>query len=363
MTPSSEKPPLPRKSYSEKPPLPQAPSHEKRVQPPSGKRVTSRLSPSPDCYIHKADKAQLKKTPSPENGVPLPSGKHVTLPSLSPPSGTCIVKLPRIQTNRFTSREMALRYEHLSPPKSSSRICYIIFFSLLLFFVILALSAASFYIVFRPKSPNYTVKNVSIRFFNLTTLMSQPSSTPSPPPITPEFHINFTVKNPSNKIGIYYEEEGSSVLVFYKNVHLFDGVLPQFYQPSENVTVFKAVLEGSSAMEITSSVHDKLVAAEKDRRVPLNLNLRAPVKFKVGSVKTWTMNVKVRCHVTVNEFTAQSKIRSQNCEYNGVHLCFHYGYGYSSSKPAPYIKKIFEYAISRIVKELETELYKLPPCF
>ncbi|KAK3184621.1 hypothetical protein Dsin_031907 [Dipteronia sinensis] len=319
-TPFSEKPPLPRKSYSEKPPLPRTPSREKRVEPPFGKRVTSRLSPSPDSYIHKADKSQLKKTPSPENGVPPPSGKRVTLPSLSPPSGTCIVKLPRNQTHRFTSREMALRYVHLSRPKSSSRIYYMIFFSLLLFLVIMALSAAAFYIVFRPKSPNYTVKNVSIRFFNLTTLMSQSSSTPSPPPITPEFHINFTAENPSNKIGIYYEEEGSSVHVFYKNVHLFDGVLPQFYQPSENVTVFKAVLEGSSAMEITSSVHEKLVAAEKDGRVPLNLNLRAPVKFKVGSVKTWTMNVKVRCHVTVNEFTAQSKIVSQNCEYNGVHL-------------------------------------------
>ncbi|KAK2647409.1 hypothetical protein Ddye_014898 [Dipteronia dyeriana] len=317
--PFSEKPPLPRKSYSEKPPLPRTPSHEKRVEPPSGKRVTSRLSPSPDSY--KADKAQLKKTPSPENGVPPPSGNRVTLPPLYPPSGTCIVKLPRNQTNRFTSREAALRFVHLSRPKSSSRICCMIFFSLLLFFVIMAaLSAAAFYVVFRPKSPNYTVKNVSIRFFNLTTLMSQSSSTPSPLPITPEFHINFIAKNPSNKIGINYEEEGSSVQVFYKNVHLFDGVLPQFYQPSKNVTVFKAVLEGSSAMEITSSVHDKLVAAEKDGRVPLNLNLRAPVKFKVGSVQTWTMNVKVRCHVTVNEFTSQSKIVSQNCEYNGVHL-------------------------------------------
>ncbi|KAK1568633.1 hypothetical protein Q3G72_026954 [Acer saccharum] len=44
---------------------------------------------------------------------------------------------------------------------------------------------------------------------------------------------------------------------------------------------------------MTISVHDELASVEEDGRVPLLVNQRAPVKFKVGSIKTWTiLNVK-----------------------------------------------------------------------
>ena len=54
---------------------------------------------------------------------------------------------------------------------------------------------------------------------------------------------------------------GSSVEVYYKDVSLCDNVWPQFYQPSNNVTVFKTALKGSS-IELTSSMHKDLVAAQ-----------------------------------------------------------------------------------------------------
>ncbi|KAK9215880.1 hypothetical protein WN944_007886 [Citrus x changshan-huyou] len=81
--------------------------------------------------------------------------------------------------------------------------------------------AGIFYLIFRPEAPNYSV---------------------------------------DDKIGIYYER-GSSVEVYYKDVSLCDSVWPQFYQPSNNVTVFKTALKGSS-IELTSSMRKDLVAAQ-----------------------------------------------------------------------------------------------------
>ncbi|KAH9774337.1 NDR1/HIN1-like protein 13 [Citrus sinensis] len=108
--------------------------------------------------------------------------------------------------------------------KSHSTICCCFRFccySLLLLVLLLAIAAGIFYLVFRPEAPNYSV---------------------------------------DDKIGIYYER-GSSVAVYYKDVSLCDGVWPQFYQPSNNVTVCKTALKGST-IELTSPMRKDLVAAQ-----------------------------------------------------------------------------------------------------
>ncbi|KAK3184622.1 hypothetical protein Dsin_031908 [Dipteronia sinensis] len=239
--------------------------------------------------------------------------KPVTVSHLSPPPGTYIIKLPTNQIFRVPTPENALRFEQLSRRNKKYSGCCLCFIVLNFFFLFMVSAAVISYFVIRPKSPNYSINNVSIKSFNLTATVTFPSL---PPHVSPEFDLTFTAVNPNNKIGIHYEK-GSSVQVFYKNVNLFDGVLPQLFQPSKNVTVFKSALEGNSAMAemITSSVHDELVAAEKTGTVPLMVIVRAPVKFKLDSVKTWTMNVKVRCDVTVDKLTAKSKIQSKNCHY------------------------------------------------
>lgn len=159
--------------------------------------------------------------------------------------------------------------------------------------------------MFRPESPKYAVENVSIEGINLTS---------SSLVVSPTIHVAVRAENPNDKIGIYYEKD-SSVKVFYSDVKLCDGVLPKFYQPSNNVTVFKTALAGSG-IELTENVHRSLRSAQSQGKVPLELKLRAPVKIKVGSVKTWTITVKVNCDVTVDKLTAEAKIVSNKCDYD-----------------------------------------------
>lgn len=106
--------------------------------------------------------------------------------------------------------------------------------------------------------------------------------------------------------------------MFFKDARLCGGALPAFYQASNNVTVFKAVLKGDG-VELAGSDRTALVNAVAKRSVPLTMKLRAPVKIKVGSVKTWKITVKVNCDVTVDKLTVQAKIGSRHCDY-GVDL-------------------------------------------
>ncbi|KAK9184022.1 hypothetical protein WN943_024367 [Citrus x changshan-huyou] len=124
---------------------------------------------------------------------------HLPAPAAA---GTYVIQIPKDQIYRVSPPENADRIKGLSRRrKSRSTTCCCFRFcccSLLLLVLLLAIAAGDFYLVFRPEAPNYSV---------------------------------------DDKIGIYYER-GSSVEVYYKDVGLCDGVWPQFYQPTNNVTVF-----------------------------------------------------------------------------------------------------------------------------
>lgn len=233
-----------------------------------------------------------------------------------PPPGTYVIQIPKDQVYRVPPPENARRQGQYDSRKSRRSPCCCRFFCWLigLFFilvVLLGIAAGVLYLVFRPKAPDYTVDRISVKGMNLTSLSASAAA------ISPEFDVAVRADNPNKKIGIYYEKD-SSVQVFYKDVRLCNGALPAFYQPSNNVTVFQTALKGSD-IELRSTDLNALVDAENKRKVPITLKLRAPVKIKVGSVKTWKITVKVDCDITVDKLTAQAKVVSKDCDY-GVDL-------------------------------------------
>lgn len=172
--------------------------------------------------------------------------------------------------------------------------------------MLLGITAGVLYLVFRPEAPKYSIQQINIRGINLTS----PSSTAASSPV---FDVTVKADNPNNKIGISYEKE-SSAEIFYNNVILCNGVMPTFYQPSNNVTVFKTVLEGSG-IKLNNENRRALLKAQTKRKVPLIVKLRAPVKIKVGSVKTWKITVKIDCDLTVDQLTAKAKIGYRHCNF------------------------------------------------
>ncbi|XP_065868398.1 NDR1/HIN1-like protein 13 [Euphorbia lathyris] len=227
----------------------------------------------------------------------------------APPPGTYVIQIPKDQVYRVPPPENAKKYEKLShrkPRRSSCCCCLCWFLGILVTLILLAgIAAGVLYLVFKPEAPKYSIDSISIKDFNLT----------SSGPYSPEFDVTVRADNGNDKIGIDYRS-GSSVDVFYKDVRLSYGKLPVFYQGTNNVTVFKTVLK-ESGIELTSSVHKALlVDSQIKKTVPFGVKLRAPVKLKVGSVKTWTITVKVNCDVTKDSLTAKGKMVSKDCDYS-----------------------------------------------
>ncbi|KAF8403506.1 hypothetical protein HHK36_011610 [Tetracentron sinense] len=256
-----------------------------------------------------ADRVHPRDSPtSGENTTTAPEKPTSSMPEKPiPVPGTYVVQIPKDQIYRLPPPENAYRYKkYTSREKRRSGCCCCLCWILgliTLLIILIAVAAGVFYVVVRPKAPSYSVEKVSIRGFNLNS---------SGLTFSPKFDVTVRAENPNKKIGIYYRK-GSSVTVSHSNVKLCTGSVPAFYQPSKNVTVFETALKGSE-IELTSQVHDALTEEQNGGMIPLGLDLKVPVRIKVGSVKTWTITVKVNCDITVDKLTEDARIVSKNCD-------------------------------------------------
>ncbi|XP_058107566.1 NDR1/HIN1-like protein 13 [Magnolia sinica] len=229
------------------------------------------------------------------------------LPKPQPPPGTYVIQVPKDQIYRIPPPENARRYKNGRKIRRNRCCCCLCWLLAVVAILLVAVAAAVgiFYLVVRPKSPKYSVESLSVRGFNLTSF--QTSLT-----LSPEFDVTVRAENPNKKIGIYYVD-GSSATVSYADVALCNGVLPTFYQGSRNVTVFQTALTGE-VIRLSGSLADSLTAQQRKGEIPLGLDLRVPVKIKVGAVKTWKITVKVRCDLTLDKLAEGSKIVSSSCK-------------------------------------------------
>ncbi|XP_060197106.1 NDR1/HIN1-like protein 13 [Lycium barbarum] len=265
--------------------------------------------------VHPMDIASTSSNPPSSNnsGEVIGSPRKPSYPSPAkpvppPPPGTYVVQVPKDQIYKYPPPENSRRYESLTkrkPRRSCCCRCLCFTFSVILILIIsLGITAGVLYLVYRPEAPKYNISSMTIKNFNVTA-----SAT-----ISPEFNISVRAENPNNKLGIYYRK-GSSVTVIYSDVDLSTGILPAFYQQANNVTVFQTVLKGSNVM-LGSTVKSTLRNEVRKGKVPFRVNIKAPVKIKIGAIKTWEITVKVNCDVTVDALTVKSKLVSKDCDYS-----------------------------------------------
>ncbi|CAI8597723.1 unnamed protein product [Vicia faba] len=173
--------------------------------------------------------------------------------------------------------------------------------------VLFVIAVVAFCLITRPELPYFAIDSIAVNGMNLTS-----SSV-----ISPAVDVFIRADNGNNKIGIYYEKH-STAEIFYRDVCLCNGALPAFYQPTNNVTVFQTVLKGNGT-KLAERDRRALVNAVAKWSVPLTLKMRAPVKVKVGLVRTWKIGDFVfDCDVIVDQLTAQAKIVDTDCSY-GLH--------------------------------------------
>ena len=227
-------------------------------------------------------------------------------PKPPPPPGTYLVQIPKEQIYRIPPPENSRRYEDLSrrkPNRSACRRCCCYSLAALLVLVTLAAALVGiFFLVFRPHKPMFSVSEVSVAGINLTSSTSL---------ISPLIKIKVRSENVNEKLGLIYGG-GSAAEIFYDGAKLGDGEFTAFDQPAENVTVTVTTLRGSR-IRLTSSTVEDLKESEKKGKVPFDLRIKAPFKFKVSAVTMWTMAVTVDCKVTVDKLSSSATVMTENC--------------------------------------------------
>lgn len=197
---------------------------------------------------------------------------------------------------------------HSKPPKKRRNCCCRFFcwtLSLLLILVILiAATLGILYLVFQPKIPKYSVDKLRISDFTLNPDAS----------LYARFTVEITARNPNKKIGIYYEG-GSRIDVYYTNIQLAQGSLPKFYQGHQNTTVLDVALAGQYMN--ANGLLTALSQQQQTGNIPLKLNVKVPVRVKLGKLKLMKTTFRVRCNLMVDSLNANSlpRISTSSCKF------------------------------------------------
>ncbi|KAI3947077.1 hypothetical protein MKX01_033386, partial [Papaver californicum] len=102
---------------------------------------------------------------------------------------------------------------------------------------------------------------MSIRGFNFAGVFSSQSDLT----VSPEFGVTVRAQNHNSRIGIYYKK-GNNVFVSHTGTDFFSGVLPNFYQPRNNVIVFETLL--------------RLQVSSYPKQIPLGVDIKVSARVK-----------------------------------------------------------------------------------
>uniref|UniRef100_A0A0E0MC06 Late embryogenesis abundant protein LEA-2 subgroup domain-containing protein n=1 Tax=Oryza punctata TaxID=4537 RepID=A0A0E0MC06_ORYPU len=266
-----------------------------------------------------ADRVHPMPTPPPPSSSPPPAHDaatettplHPSFRGAPPPSpGTYIIQIPKDQVLRVPPPDRARRYKKLAArPLRRRRLrhaCCAAFSAVLLLVLLAAAFVGAVYLVFRPRTPSFSVASLSIRGLDALAVSSS---------FTPQIDAAVRADNGANKkTGIDYRD-GGEVTVSYSGKRLAAGPWPAFHQAPRNVTMFSTALSGKG-VTFTEEQRKRLAAEQAAGAVPLTVEAIVPVRLRFGKVlRTWTVDVKARCEVTVDKLAdkAAAAVADRGC--------------------------------------------------
>ncbi|XP_058109094.1 NDR1/HIN1-like protein 10 [Magnolia sinica] len=149
-------------------------------------------------------------------------------------------------------------------------------------FIIIGAIIFIFWLVLRPRLPEFTVRSVSVSRFNISS--SQ---------LTANWDISLSALNTNTKMAIYYDRVEASV--FYGSDLLSETTLAPFYQGKRNLTTVRATLAAVSEYVRDGVVRD--LSEDRARRGSVNFHVKllAWVRFRSGAWRTRRHLLRVFC--------------------------------------------------------------------
>ncbi|XP_050208329.1 NDR1/HIN1-like protein 6 [Mercurialis annua] len=204
------------------------------------------------------------------------------------------------------------RYHSNNHGKSSGNSCFrclcccLCFWLLLIIFLAAALFAL--YTSLDPEIPRYNVDRFDVKSFNV-----QPDFS-----LFTEFTVTVKSENPNKHIGFDYGKK-SSVIVTYRDSPLCSGTIPAFHQPRQNTTLIPIVLKGKS--EFGSGLQEALMQNRNTGRIPLLVEVRAPVALVIKEIPLRQVTVLINCSLVVDNLSPNKKAKILSSTYQyGIEL-------------------------------------------
>lgn len=142
-----------------------------------------------------------------------------------------------------------------------------------------AIAGGIFYVLYRPRRPDYTVTSLRLAALNVTASNQLAS----------RLDLSITARNPNKKLVYLYDP--ISIAVFSGGVEVGDGSFPGFVHDTKNTTILKTTVSTSGESVDASAAAD----LKKKSKLPLEIDLDTKAGVKIGGLKTKKIGIKVHC--------------------------------------------------------------------
>lgn len=169
------------------------------------------------------------------------------------------------------------------------RCCCLSFWgTLLTLIVLIGFLVLVFWLVVRPKSPHYTVDAVRVLGLDAKSLQSALSNN------TLKSATSFVVvaNNPNQHIQISYDKVNVNVDLL--GVTIGQGTFPAFRQGHKNITFLSGNLT-SGNVSVNIVQQQDILSANKTGKLPLDFQVDAKARMKIGSWNSPKFKISVRC--------------------------------------------------------------------
>ncbi|KAI4345228.1 hypothetical protein L6164_012370 [Bauhinia variegata] len=238
---------------------------------------------------------------TPPSRVEQPQDDRPVAVSPPPPGNqnrkTYIVQAPKDQVYRVPPLENALIVENYRNPRSvenfSCSFCFgKVAIALLAILVLVSITLAILFFVFKPTPPLFSVKNLIVK--------------------NPKYEISLSTKNPNAKYELEYDNDDQVSLLF-DDKKVGTGKFPHLHQQPSSSSKVKVEVAGSNETlpaQMENSINSK------NPKIPISLYLEMDLGVRMRGeswLNSWIFNSHVASKFKVNTLRNQSRVLSQHC--------------------------------------------------
>ncbi|XP_008793226.1 NDR1/HIN1-like protein 13 [Phoenix dactylifera] len=191
---------------------------------------------------------------------------------------------PATKAQAYGANRPSYRPQPMKPRRRSRRGCCCaccLWLALILIALVLlaAIAGGVFYVLYRPRRPDFTVTSLRLAALNVTASNHLAS----------RLDLSVTARNPNKKLVYLYDP--ISISVSSGGVDVGDGSFPAFVHDTKNTTILRTTVSTSGESVDASAAAD----LKKKSKLPLEIDLETKAGVKIGGLKTKKMWIKVHC--------------------------------------------------------------------